>query len=177
MKACETHLVECLNNDQRYPTAFASYHESGRHPENILHIDNSDFSSGGFKNWIVVDFNSSIKLNKYQIYAKNEIAWIYNWKTEVSKDLNSWVFVDEHITTTCQNLPIFDVSPIISFRYFRISSTGNSYLSNKQNIAIIYIKFYGSYSLKNCNLMNYKFHYQLYFDQKYIHLFLFVFQK
>ena len=178
MKACDTNIIECLNSVHVYPKAFASGFYTGRYPDHILQYDSNsyDFSSGyGEENWVIIDFNSTIILFSYQIYAKDEIGWIYNWKTEISSDLTKWSFLDEHNNTKCGSKPTFNVKTKNPFRYLRITATGNSYDSTKPNIALIFIKFFGSYS-KNNNFYYFNNNFSLISD--YFHkfsLFLFCF--
>ena len=156
MKKCLTNIIECLRNDKLHPYAYASRFEPGFYPENAIYIDTITYYAAGIADteiWWEVDFNAYVNITQYQVVARNEPSWIYNWRTDVSHDRIVWSFLDKHENQPCGHFPHFNVHSEFLVRYFRVTCTGNAYQVNFPHIVMNYFAFFGSYmQLTNIDL-------------------------
>ena len=147
MSDCQTHIVECLRNNNIYPTASSSSVYDQRYlASNALEYSTSNqFTSlyGSIGEWWIVDFKTIVNIDKYSIKTSSGSGWIYNWDSEISNDNITWTKVHEGRNTICSD-QLFELDSSFSCKYFKIIGIGQTTGEYLPGLAFFYVKCFGS---------------------------------
>ena len=149
MTYCLGNVLECVKKTFAPTASSSSVYDSKYKAEKAL-VDDSNQFCANFQSadWWKIDFKTSVIVTSYKIRTGSGGGWIYNWKVDVSNDDSQWTYIHTKVDTDCQNSPSFEMNYLNSFRYFRITTTGQSSGNAGNNIAFQYIEFNNNISLK-----------------------------
>ena len=144
--ACNSHIVDCLNNNVKVEASSDIYWENSYHPPEkaLIYSTNSYFATANqLGQWWQIDFKKIVVISSYKIGTPGTCSYVSNWTISLSMNNRTFIKVDEHSGSF--PIGVYQISKLINTRYLRVHGTSSANCdTNKNVLAFSYIMFYGT---------------------------------